>query len=162
MYKRILYSTFSLISLITLSLPVLAQAIEPDTVEVFIATSQLNEVVDVKINAKGLSIIYVDNVINIENGLNESIPKFDEREYKTRKAYESAMIEKANAWTLDHAQELKESWNNIYKSIGYGIEKTPAIVINSEYVVYGETVSKAVKKWKTYISNKNKRVDYVN
>lgn len=159
MQKRKATTSVLLAAVVIGILPVMASAkiIDPSSVEVCVTREQVSTVVDVKHNANGLSVYKVDNVKYLDEQLNKQLPIYNQSNFKSQDQYVAQVKQLVSDYQTQHLQEIKGSWKGIYTCMNYNVTKTPAVIINGSYVVYGDTVSNAVKKWRTHTVSSQKQ-----
>ncbi|WP_105903695.1 DUF1525 domain-containing protein [Vibrio gangliei] len=129
----------------------LAADVAPNTVELFVTHDQLDSALDVKKSAKGLSIYVIDEAKRLEMVASESIPKPTKQERASQAGLDEYK-KRVTPYIVEQAKKQKNdlinAWQGIEKAMRYQIQKTPAVVINGNYVVYGSPVSLSVYRWK--------------
>ena len=135
-------------SLLLCSTTSYADQIAPQSVEVFVTTAQKDNIVNVSPNSKGLSVNVVDQTNVMDTKFSASLPTYDKTVFGTPRNYQAQMIIKVKRWTEENKGRLKDAFKSVTKAVRYQIKEVPAIVINQQYIVYGDNVSSAVKKWR--------------
>ncbi|HIF9337793.1 TPA: DUF1525 domain-containing protein [Photobacterium damselae] len=158
MYKNHAKYILGLVSVLASLVPVSASTkpLDPQTVEVCVTHSQVRTVVDVNPKAHGLSVYVVDNIKELEKQVTDFLPKYDKSKYRSQDEYVSVVRNKLTEWNTEHKDNIKQSWSGIYTCLNDNINKTPAVIIDQSFVVYGDTVSNSVRKWRAHI-NRAKR-----
>ncbi|PSW30780.1 hypothetical protein C9J21_18420 [Photobacterium phosphoreum] len=144
---------FFAVSFLTCSATSYANSIAPQSVEAFVTAAQKDKIVNVSPNSKGLDVVIVDSTNVMDAKLSESLPIYDQAIFGTPRNYQIQMITKVKRWTEENKTRLKDASKNVAKAVTYQITEVPAIVINQQYVVYGDTVSSAVNKWREAVKN---------
>lgn len=146
-------SYFLVAGLLMCSATTYADPITPHSVEAFVTTAQKDNIVNVSPNSKGLNVIIVDGTNVMDAKLSASLPLYDQARFGTLQNYQKQMITKVKRWTEENKPRLKASFKNVSKAVNYQIKAVPAIVIDQQYVVYGDTVSSAVNKWREAVKS---------
>ena len=144
---------FLVAGLLMCSATTYANSITPHTVEAFVTTAQKDNIVDVSQHSKGLNVIIVDSTNVMDAKLSASLPLYDQARFGTSQNYQKQMIKKVKRWTEENKNQLKNAFKDVSKAVSYQLNAVPAIVIDQQYVVYGDTVSSAVNKWREAIKS---------
>lgn len=127
----------------------------PKTVEVFTTNETVSSVVNVKPNSKGLVVNVIDKIDVLSEQATASIPKYDPKRFGSFQNYKRFAKERVIEWAKENKEAFKNTTTGITSAMNYELKSVPAVVINGEYVVYGDTVSNAVRKWRKNVGRNN-------
>ncbi len=126
----------------------------PTTVEVFSTNEALSSVVNVNPKSKGLVVNVINKIDVLSAEATASIPKYDPKRFGNFQNYKRFAKERVIEWAHKNKSEFRSATTGITKAMKYELQSVPAVVINGEYVVYGDTVSNSVRKWRNAVGRR--------
>ncbi len=149
-------SRFKILCLATIcfSTQTLAAIHNPTSVEVFTTHKAASSVVNVNPRSKGLMVNVIDKIDVLSAEATASIPEYDPKRFGDFDNYKRFAKERVIEWATKNKDAFKNTTSSITKAINYELTSVPAVVINGEYVVYGDTVSNSVRKWRNEVGHK--------